>query len=109
MSKLFLCCILAANLLTTLVMARPLTSEIRTKALELHGPFIAHPPLSSALNGQESFLVGAPQSAHNQKHRPFDKSIAGGEAILCGLVLAAFASIVCYIRVTRRRKSQNKS
>lgn len=41
------------------------------------------------------------------KHHSSDKSVAGGGVIIGGLVTAIFAAVYCYIRVTRRRHSDN--
>ncbi|CAL0333902.1 unnamed protein product [Lupinus luteus] len=45
----------------------------------------------------------APQNGRVRKHHSVDKSVAGGGVIIAGLVTAIFASVFCYIRVTRKR------
>lgn len=48
--------------------------------------------------------VGAETAATTvTKHRSSDKSVAGGGVIIGGLVTAIFATVFCYIRVTRKR------
>lgn len=109
MAKLILCYLLAIDLFfITLGMARPVPELVQTAAFQLHVPSIAKPPSSSVTpsGGSESGFAGAPLNEQHMKHRP---SVAGGEVILCGLVMAAFAAIVCYIRVTRKRDSDDKS
>ncbi|OIW09226.1 hypothetical protein TanjilG_11364 [Lupinus angustifolius] len=39
------------------------------------------------------------------KHHSRDKSVAGGGVIIGGLVTATFATVFCYIRVTRKRET----
>ncbi|KAF1859241.1 hypothetical protein Lal_00009825 [Lupinus albus] len=39
------------------------------------------------------------------KHHSTDKSVAGGGVIIGGLVTATFATVFCYIRVTRKRET----
>ncbi|KAL2331789.1 hypothetical protein Fmac_019370 [Flemingia macrophylla] len=41
------------------------------------------------------------------KHHSTDKSVAGGGVILGGLVTVIFAAVFCYIRVTRKRDSDD--
>ncbi|KAL1560755.1 hypothetical protein AAHA92_10930 [Salvia divinorum] len=41
------------------------------------------------------------------KHHSSDKSVAGGGVIIGGLVTAIFAAVYCYIRVTRRKQTDN--
>lgn len=47
----------------------------------------------------------APHIRKLGKHHSTDKSVAGGGAIIGGLVTAMFASVFCYIRVTRKMDS----
>ncbi|XP_042010537.1 uncharacterized protein LOC121759103 [Salvia splendens] len=42
-------------------------------------------------------------------HHSSDGSVAGGGVIIGGLVTVAFAAVYCYIRVTRRKRSDNLS
>ncbi|VFQ93806.1 unnamed protein product [Cuscuta campestris] len=63
---------------------------------------IADPPLPGgpgSESGEEE--AEAPESVATHHHS--DKSVAGGEVIIGGLVTALFAAVYCYIRVTRRR------
>ncbi|KAL6570679.1 hypothetical protein OROGR_000229 [Orobanche gracilis] len=41
------------------------------------------------------------------RHKSADKSVAGGGVIIGGLVTAISAAVYCYIRVTRRRTTEN--
>ncbi|KAL6554051.1 hypothetical protein OROMI_019724 [Orobanche minor] len=52
----------------------------------------------------------APVESESRKmgrHHSADKSVAGGGVIIGGLVTATFAAVYCYIRVTRRRTTEN--
>lgn len=44
-------------------------------------------------------IVEAPETEHHHS----DKSVAGGGVIIGGLVTAIFATVYCYIRVTRKK------
>ncbi|KAK7402009.1 hypothetical protein VNO78_13936 [Psophocarpus tetragonolobus] len=48
----------------------------------------------------------APDIRRLGKHSSTDKSVAGGDVILGGLVTVTFAAVFCYIRVTRKRDSE---
>ncbi|XP_055823588.1 uncharacterized protein LOC129892073 [Solanum dulcamara] len=52
--------------------------------------------------GPSSSIVEAPESSETEHHHS-DKSVAGGGVIIGGLVTALFATVYCYIRVTRKR------
>ncbi|XP_052174331.1 uncharacterized protein LOC127789500 [Diospyros lotus] len=42
-------------------------------------------------------------TSHHRRHRPNDKSVAGGGVILGGLATTFLVAVFCYIRATRRR------
>ena len=48
-----------------------------------------------------------PSALEIGKRHSSDKSVAGGGVIIGGLVTAIFAAVYCYIRVTRRKQSDN--
>ncbi|RWW27439.1 hypothetical protein GW17_00008142 [Ensete ventricosum] len=105
MARLLLLGLLLLDLAATLAVARP------TPALDLGGPHSASAPSQSASPGAgESGVASAPEGAARigKRHQPFDKSIAGAEVILGGLATAIFAAVFAYIRVTRKRNSENK-
>ncbi|KAA8526459.1 hypothetical protein F0562_008338 [Nyssa sinensis] len=90
----------------------PLKAVIRTGE-ESHGEVvgsIADPPLSSVAvegssEGREELSVAEPpEMTRQRKHHSSDKSVAGGGVIIGGLFTAIFATVYCYIRVTRRRE-----
>ncbi|CAL9107864.1 unnamed protein product [Musa textilis] len=111
MARLLLLGLLVLDIAATLAVARPKPAESRVTALDLGGPHSASAPSQSASSRVgESGVAGAPEGAARigKRHRPFDKSIAGAEVILGGLATAIFAAIFAYIRVTRKRSSENK-
>ncbi|KAG5596936.1 hypothetical protein H5410_038168 [Solanum commersonii] len=71
---------------------------------------IADPPAVKSLMEDENeigkepsyFIVEAPESMETEHHHS-DKSVAGGGVIIGGLVTAIFATVYCYIRVTRKK------
>ncbi|KAJ0434060.1 hypothetical protein HanOQP8_Chr17g0664411 [Helianthus annuus] len=78
--------------------------------------YVSNPPLSSAAGYASSSLAPEPSSkgeeendksggheVHTENHHHSDKSVAGGGVIIGGLVTAAFATLYCYIKVTRKR------
>ncbi|KAE9611017.1 hypothetical protein Lal_00015837 [Lupinus albus] len=52
-------------------------------------------------------VLGSQGQVHfvKQHHHSYDKSIAGGGVILGGLATTFLVTVFCYIRATRRRKS----
>uniref|UniRef100_A0A3Q7J2F9 Uncharacterized protein n=2 Tax=Solanum lycopersicum TaxID=4081 RepID=A0A3Q7J2F9_SOLLC len=80
---------------------------------------IANPPLSKGRieelfeEGENEIVeacsraeASAPEGTNILKirhHHSADKSIAGGEVIIGGLVTAIFAAVYCYIRITRKK------
>ncbi|KAK4714238.1 hypothetical protein R3W88_020145 [Solanum pinnatisectum] len=71
---------------------------------------IADPPAEKSLMEDENEMgkepsysfVEAPESMETEHHHS-DKSVAGGGVIIGGLVTAIFATVYCYIRVTRKK------
>lgn len=61
------------------------------------------PAVSAAAAEAPAGVEAAAAAAAATKHRSTDKSVAGGGVIIGGLVTAFFASVFCYIRVTRKR------
>ena len=59
---------------------------------------------TSAASGGES--GNAVQLGNHDHHKSRDKSIAGGGVILGGLATTFLVAIICYIRATRRQKSE---
>ncbi|KAL5723050.1 hypothetical protein ACHQM5_006494 [Ranunculus cassubicifolius] len=53
-------------------------------------------------------ITDSPGITHTRKHHANDKSIYGGAIILGGLAVTFLVSVVCYIRVTRRREGEIK-
>ncbi|KAK4727412.1 hypothetical protein R3W88_032329 [Solanum pinnatisectum] len=82
---------------------------------------IANPPLSKdriaelfeegeneIVEGPSGAEASAPEDTNNLKirhHHSADKSVAGGEVIIGGLVTAIFAAVYCYIRITRKKEN----
>ncbi|XP_020081805.1 uncharacterized protein LOC109705483 [Ananas comosus] len=117
MARVILFCVLAADIVTTLATARSFPTVDRTTAIQIDRPMVADPPSSSsssyAVTSSASFEsrpAEGPASFHpHVKHRPFDRSLAGGKIILGGLAAAIFAAVFCYIRITRRKSGEPKS
>lgn len=72
-------------------------------------PTVVPPPPTSSSSESESSEIGeeftaaeAPEIRRLGKHKS-DKSEAGGDVIIGGLVTAIFAAVFCYIRITRKR------
>ncbi|KAK6774257.1 hypothetical protein RDI58_029496 [Solanum bulbocastanum] len=82
---------------------------------------IANPPLTKGRiaelfeEGENEIVEGpsgaealAPEDTNILKirhHHSADKSVAGGEVIIGGLVTAIFAAVYCYIRITRKKEN----
>lgn len=72
---------------------------------------IADPPAGvyeKSESGEDEIGKGgeAPESLlETEHHHHSDKSVAGGGVIIGGLVTAIFATVYCYIRVTRKKSS----
>ncbi|TMW81816.1 hypothetical protein EJD97_007747, partial [Solanum chilense] len=72
------------------------------------GLLIADPPAEKSSIEDENekepsySIVEAPESTETEHHHS-DKSVAGGGVIIGGLVTAIFATVYCYIRVTRKK------
>ncbi|WMV59754.1 hypothetical protein MTR67_053139 [Solanum verrucosum] len=82
---------------------------------------IANPPLSKGriaelfeegeneiVEGPSGAEASAPEVTNILKirhHHSADKSVAGGEVIIGGLVTAIFAAVYCYIRITRKKEN----
>ncbi|OAY63635.1 hypothetical protein ACMD2_12445, partial [Ananas comosus] len=117
MARVILFCVLAADIVTTLATARSFPTVDRTTAIQIDRPMVADPPSSSsssyAVTSSASFEsrpAEGPASFHpHVKHRPFDRSLAGGKIILGGLAAAIFAAVFCYIRITRRKSGEPKA
>ncbi|KAL9681423.1 hypothetical protein QQ045_013206 [Rhodiola kirilowii] len=96
-----------------------ITSDQQLSALSFRGEILrietAAEPYSSgsdqphlSTEGEEEgggFDAEPPAIRRLGKHKGRDPSVAGGEVILGGLALAAFAAVLSYIRVTRKRTS----
>ncbi|KAI3745061.1 hypothetical protein L1987_58162 [Smallanthus sonchifolius] len=108
--KILFCCFLFTGILfirqTT---ARFIHLSSRTEIVS----YVSDPPLLSAAEYSSSSLVPAPsqvdekgkigdQEPHKESHH-HDKSVAGGGVIIGGLVTVVFATLYCYIKVTRKR------
>ncbi|KAH0735568.1 hypothetical protein KY285_011275 [Solanum tuberosum] len=81
----------------------------------------ANPPLSKGriaelfeegeneiVEGPSGVEASAPEGTNILKkrhHHSADKSVAGGEVIIGGLVTAIFAAVYCYIRITRKKEN----
>uniref|UniRef100_A0A5B7BMT5 Transmembrane protein n=1 Tax=Davidia involucrata TaxID=16924 RepID=A0A5B7BMT5_DAVIN len=104
--------ILAEILMVQAMAARSEGSELNPPKVmirtgdESHGVVgsVADPPVSSGAESSSSEGEAEPPEIRRLgKHHSSDKSVAGGGVIIGGLVTAVFASVYCYIRVTRRR------
>lgn len=96
MGRLILVCILVAEILVV----RALAGESGLPPVGAVAEAADQP--SADLGGEDSAVAEAPENRKLGRHH-VDKSIAGGGVIIGGLATAIFASVVCYIRVTRRR------
>uniref|UniRef100_A0A0D9X045 Transmembrane protein n=1 Tax=Leersia perrieri TaxID=77586 RepID=A0A0D9X045_9ORYZ len=114
MPRFLLFCLVSSQLAITAVMGRPFPVFFGGMAAS-----IADAPSSSdsaAGDGHlhvysflESSFAESPLSSHHHNHSPFDRKFAGGKVILGGLAAAIFAAVFCYIRITRRKKTEPKS
>ncbi|EEF39665.1 conserved hypothetical protein [Ricinus communis] len=79
-----------------------------------HKPSEAMVQIEAESNGlaadQPASSPEAPETMNRRlgkHHSSSDKSVAGGGVIIGGLVTAIFAAVFCYIRVTRKKDSDN--
>ncbi|KAG1365388.1 hypothetical protein COCNU_12G003880 [Cocos nucifera] len=108
MARMLLFCLVSLDLVTNLVMARPMPLEARV-TLEIGSHGEAHAPSGGVTPHGEWKIASGPEQHMKHHHRSFDKSVAGAHVILGGLVVAVLAAAVAYIWVTRKRTSSNKS
>lgn len=100
--------LLLLSLMAAAALARPTPVESRVIAFQFDRPREANGP-SSSCTIQESRVAGAPEGVLQQeRHQTSDKSIAGAEVMIGGLVTVIFATIFAYIRVTRKRSWETK-
>ncbi|CAK9135461.1 unnamed protein product [Ilex paraguariensis] len=67
-------------------------------------------PVPSPAPSEGGVSTGINETSYTRlvtRHHSSDKSMAGGDVILGGFATAVVASIVCYIRVTRRNQHVN--
>ncbi|KAI3736247.1 hypothetical protein L6452_15785 [Arctium lappa] len=98
---------------------RPITARFIHRSLSEIKSYVSDPPLSAAVDlsslaptpsprEEENGESGGVQEVHTENHRhSSDKSVAGGGVIVGGLATAVFATLYCYIRVTRRKDGGN--
>ncbi|KAL8474406.1 hypothetical protein ACS0TY_031034 [Phlomoides rotata] len=114
MGKRFLLIFFTLYAFFVVLHARPHnSSNLRHRSL-LQSPdlknSIADPPSGKEDDHKREVAAEAPtewESRKIGKHRSSDKSMAAGGVILGGLLTATFAAVYCYIRVTRKRHTQN--
>ncbi|KAJ4982010.1 hypothetical protein NE237_032847 [Protea cynaroides] len=95
-----------------LAMAEVLVMSVEQEPMELKNPSkveirntnaISEPPVSASASAE---LAQPPDYRRLGGHHSSDRSMAGGGVIIGGLVTFTFATVFCYIRVTRRRNDE---
>ncbi|KAF0905161.1 hypothetical protein E2562_000957 [Oryza meyeriana var. granulata] len=119
MPRLLLFCLVSSQLAMTAVMGRPFPVFYGAGGGGTPMSIADAPSSSSSGAGGggylhvysllESSFAESPMSSHHRNHSPFDRKFAGGKVILGGLAAAIFAAVFCYIRITRRKKTEPKS
>ncbi|KDP20836.1 hypothetical protein JCGZ_21307 [Jatropha curcas] len=63
------------------------------------------PTVPSPAPSQNGIIAVTPGIRQIARHHP-NRSVAGGDVILCGFLMAIVAVVFCYIRITRRNHNQ---
>ncbi|KDP32228.1 hypothetical protein JCGZ_13835 [Jatropha curcas] len=90
--------------ISCLILAGILIVQATADESEKKSPSVADQPVASSHEWEEA---EAPEIRRLGKHHSSDKSVAGGGVIIGGLVTAIFAAVFCYIRVTRKKGSDD--
>ncbi|KAJ1700799.1 hypothetical protein LUZ63_000578 [Rhynchospora breviuscula] len=109
MASFLLSVLIATNLFINLAMCRPLSSSYTTNEIKIvFEPHHANPPVDAVTLAaiEDTKFAESPSASLHSRHKPFDKSFAGGKIIVGGLALAILVAVFCYIRITRRRASK---
>uniref|UniRef100_A0A6V7QUC1 Transmembrane protein n=1 Tax=Ananas comosus var. bracteatus TaxID=296719 RepID=A0A6V7QUC1_ANACO len=107
-------CLASLPVVAFLATARPIHAEAKAAAIQMGLQEGAEAPSASSGAEDKGMTATAPESSEawrrieNRHRRPFDKSIFAAEVMLGGLATAVFGAVVAYIRVTRKRDSENK-
>ncbi|KAJ4824442.1 hypothetical protein Tsubulata_039809 [Turnera subulata] len=104
MGRLGLVCLILAGILMLQAMAEEEESHpLEGKARPALSPAGSSADAAASDHDESGREAEPPHNRKIGKNQSFDKSVAGGGVIIGGLATVIFATLFCYIRVTRKK------